>query len=234
MKIALLLCDHVRPELQVEHQDYPDMFIKLFKAVEPNIKVETFAVVDSIFPNTLHGFDAWLVSGSRHSTLDDLPWIHQLSELILNLVSQKQKIIGVCFGHQLIAQTLGGKVEESNKGRGIGMSTNQIYHKPNWLTADANSFNLIVSHKDQVTLTPESAELIAGSDFCKNYLLQYGNLIFTIQGHPEFSKSYIKALMEIRKAQYPSQTYKKANQSLDLVCHDIQIAQWIIQFISGE
>ena len=171
MKIALLLCDHVRSELQSEHQDYPDMFLKLLHTIDNSIEVETFAIIDFQFPKVLSGFDAWLVSGSHHSALDDLPWIKQLSNLILTLFQNNQKIIGVCFGHQLIAQTLGGKVEASNKGWGIGMSVNQVDKTADWLQPNVESFNLIVSHKDQVTVKPKSAELIAGSDFCENYML---------------------------------------------------------------
>lgn len=234
MKIGLLLCDHVHSELQNEHQDYPYMFWRLFKSVDPDIEMETFAVVDSVFPDNLSGFDAWLVSGSRHSVLDNLPWIQKLSNLVLTLIEQQQKIIGVCFGHQLIAQVMGGKVETSYKGWGIGVSNNHIMKHKTWLKPDIDTFNVIVSHKEQVIKRPEQAELIAGNDFCENHLLQYDNQILSFQGHPEFSKAYIKALMASRKKQYPPATYTKAKKSLELTCNDKLIARWIIQFILQE
>ena len=234
MKIGLLLCDHVRPELRKVHQDYSDMFEQLFKIVDLNVEIVTFPVIDDIFPTNLSDFDAWLVSGSRCSVLNEHKWIEKLSRLLMTLIKQERKIIGICFGHQLIAKVLGGTVAVSDNGWGIGMSTNKVVQDKAWIQPRINTFNLVVSHKDQVIKRPESLELIAESDFCKHYMLQYKNIILTMQGHPEFSKAYIKTLMKTRQAQYPPATFLNAFQSLDVNCHDTIIAQWIMNFISME
>ncbi len=234
MKIGLLLCDHIRSELQAEHKCYPDMFLALFCSVDEDIKIDSFAVVDEQFPDTLSGYDAWIVSGSRYSVLDNTPWMKQLTKLLLKLYEQKQKIIGICFGHQIIAQALGGDVINSPKGWGIGIAATTINKQRSWLKHDKCQFNLIISHKDQVSRLPKEAETIASSDFCEHYMLQYGNQILTIQGHPEFSKAYIRALMLTLKAQYPAVTYEHAQASLAKTCDDILMAQWIINFILEE
>ena len=234
MKIGLLLCDHVREELQAEHGDYSDMFEKLFQRVNNNIHIDTFSVIDYVFPETLTGYDAWLISGSRFCISDSLDWMETLSDLILLLIKNNQKLLGVCFGHQIIAQTLNGNVEASAKGWGLGVVTNTTLITQPWQRPKATAFNLVVSHKDQVITKPKEAHIIAGNHFCEHYLLQYSNQILTIQGHPEFSKAYIDALMEIRKHQYPTETYLKAKQSLELPCDDDLVARWIINFISME
>ncbi|MCB1757690.1 MAG: type 1 glutamine amidotransferase, partial [Gammaproteobacteria bacterium] len=118
MKIGILQCDHVNELFREQFDDYPEMFINLLSAVAPQLEFEVFSLIDGEFPESLDSCDAWLITGSRHGTYEDLPWIHRLGELIRQLDADKRKVVGICFGHQMIAQALGGESGKSDKGWG--------------------------------------------------------------------------------------------------------------------
>lgn len=143
-----------------------------------------------------------------------------------------KKLIGICFGHQLIAKALGGKVIKSPKGWGVGMSQNQIYQLKEWMRPSLNCFNLLVSHQDQVIELPTGAEILAGSDFCPNYMMQIGSF-FSVQGHPEFTKSYSRDLMVSREDSVNEIEFAKGMKSLELHEDDTIIAQWIVNFLKA-
>ena len=94
----------------------------------------------------------------------------------------------------------------------------------------------IVSHKDQVTELPQDAELVATSEFCPNAMFQIGNHILTFQGHPEFCKSYSRALMDMRQDILGEATYSSGILSLDQELQSQTLARWMLRFIqsSGE
>ncbi|WP_062260839.1 glutamine amidotransferase-related protein [Endozoicomonas arenosclerae] len=230
MKVGLLLCDDVTPVLQKAHKNYPDMFLALLRKQEPELEMVTYRVLDGELPENTSECDCWIISGSRHSAYDSFSWISLLEVFVRKLYEDRCKLAGICFGHQVMANSLGGKVELAEKGWGVGMSYNRITQESSWMQPAAQDFKLLVSHRDQVTHLPSSAKVLASSDFCPNYMLQYGDCFLSIQGHPEFSKSYSADLMNSRRESIPEDRILKGMDSLTDDPDSDLIAQWIMQF----
>jgi GMP synthase-like glutamine amidotransferase len=202
----------------------------LLQSIDSTVTFETFDVEQSQFPPHLLACDAYLITGSKHSVNDPWPWISELEHFILKLHQAQIKLIGICFGHQLIAKALGGKVSKSPQGWGIGMSTNRVLQRKPWMMPFCEQFNLLMSHQDQVIELPKDTDVLASNAHCPFYMLQIGNNL-TIQGHPEFTKDYSKALIEYRHDLLDPLCYEKGLQSLALPEDKRIIAQWITHFL---
>jgi GMP synthase-like glutamine amidotransferase len=234
VNLGILKCDNVSDIFVAEYSQYPDMFANLLRPIDPTIDFTIFDVEHGEWPADIHAADAYLITGSRHGVNDGFVWINQLEEFIRTLYKAQKKVIGICFGHQLIAKALGGKVVKSPNGWGVGMSQNQIIQHKKWMTPYQKEVNLIVSHQDQVVELPQSAEVLATSDFCLYYMMQIGTNFFTVQGHPEFTKGYSKALMLSREDILGEKECEKGIKSLDLREDDALIAQWIMNFLKSD
>ncbi|STX37818.1 glutamine amidotransferase-related protein [Legionella feeleii] len=233
MNLGLLQCDEVQEKFAPVHGRYPDMFARLLKKADPSLEFVVYDVRQGELPITIDTCDAYLITGSRHGVNDDLPWIRVLEDFVLQLNNAAKKVIGICFGHQLIAKALGGEVIKSPKSWGVGMSQNKMTQQKPWMIPQRDNFKLLVSHQDQVVTLPLNAEILAGSDFCPFYMLQFGDNLFTIQGHPEFTKAYSQALIEDRERILGKECYEQGLKSLQQDADDELIAQWIINFLRG-
>lgn len=233
MNIGILLCDHVKEQFSTEHGQYPDMFAKLLHRVDPTLTFSVYDVGLGQLPETVDEADAYLITGSRYGVNDELPWIGKLEELVYRLHESQKKIVGICFGHQLIAKILGGKVTTASKGWGIGMSTNKVALQKPWMIPQQENLNLLVSHQDQVVELPQNAQILAHSDFCPFYMLQINDNLLTVQGHPEFSKAYSKALIEDRITILGQELAEAGLNSLTLPVDDNVFAKWIVNFLHG-
>ncbi len=232
MNIGILQCDQVESELIAVHGTYLEMYIKLLQQAGPNLTFTVYDVRHGELPSHLDAADAYIITGSRHGVNDGLSWIAALEELVRSLHARRKKVIGICFGHQLIAKALGGQVIKSPKGWGVGMSLNKItQHKP-WMLPSLGDLNLIVSHQDQVVVLPPEAEVLAMSDFCPFYMLQIRDNLFTVQGHPEFSKSYSQALIELRKNKLGKEVAEQGLKSLQQHGDDAVFARWFVNFLN--
>jgi GMP synthase-like glutamine amidotransferase len=133
MKIGILNADAVRPEFVAEFGEYPDMFARLLMAVDPDVEFVTYEVMSGEYPTDIDEVDAYLITGSKLSVYDDVAWINALKDFVRTLHGAKKKLIGICFGHQLVAEALGGKTRQANQGWCVGV------HKAK-LTVDAASY----------------------------------------------------------------------------------------------
>lgn len=184
MQIGLLQCDDVRPELQVTHRNYDQMFNALLNKVNPGIQLRFYRVIDGEYPADPDECDGYIISGSRYSVYEDLPWIKRFEAFVQHLYQQGKPTVGICFGHQMMAQALGGKTERASNGWGVGIATSEVKSVPRWLTPKLDNYSLVVSHQDQVTQLPPGAETLAGSAFCPIGMFTVGEHFLGIQGHP--------------------------------------------------
>ncbi len=236
-KIAIIVCDAVAPPLAAEFGEYADMIMAglapFSQAQYPALfEYHCFDAVMQQLPSDVDAFDGFIITGSTHDAYADKPWIEQLAAWILKVEACKVPLVGICFGHQIIARALGGEVAKSDKGWGLGVSINRIeQHKP-WMTPKLDTLQLLVSHQDQVLRRPDSLELVAASDFCPNYMLSKGEHIFTVQGHPEFSLEFERKLIERKRKRLNEVQYDHALTSLELPPHSSIVMGWIAQFLA--
>lgn len=189
MKIGILVCGHAIDEVKKTHGDYGDWFQILLAG--HGFDFDVYDVVDMEFPADLHDADGWLLTGSRHGAYEDHGFIPPLEDFVRKTHAAALPMAGICFGHQLIAQALGGKVEKYSGGWAVGR---QEYEFEGHGEVALNAW-----HQDQVTKLPEGARVIAGNDFCKYAGLVYGDLIYTVQPHPEFSNPVMAEYIGLRR-----------------------------------
>lgn len=231
MKIGILKADSVLPQFQPAFGDYPAMISALLLEARPDAEITTYDVEHFGYPETIDECDAYVITGSKKSVYDDEPWIHRLAQYVRELHAARHKTIGICFGHQMVAHALDGETLPAEAGWGVGAHQSEILATESWMDPPLSSFNLLVSHKDQVSKLPTGAELLGASEFCPNAMFRLGDHMLTFQGHPEFCKSYSKALMDFREDILGESVYRAGVDSLARDTHEKVIARWIINFI---
>lgn len=233
MKLGILKTDTVRPEWVPEFGEYPDMFIALLAREDPSIEFVTYDVEEGNYPDDIDEVDAYLITGSKSSVYDDKPWIAKLMDFVRELDARKKRLVGICFGHQIVAHALGGKTEKSPKGWGVGRHTHCFTRIPAWHDQQGAAFDILVSHQDQVIENARGAKVLASSDFCENAVVQVGEHILTFQGHPEFVAAYSREIMDFRRNTIGEDVYQVGVASLGKAHEGQRVAQWIVNFLKS-
>ena len=187
MLIGILQTGLAPEALSEELGDYPDLFAQLLEG--NGFTFRSFRVVDGVFPTTVRDCDGWLITGSRHGAYENHPWIAPLEQFIRDSFAAHVPMVGVCFGHQIIAQAMGGKVELYAGGWAVGATDYDF---------DGATMTLNAWHRDQVTQVPKGAKVIASNDFCANAVLLYEGHALTMQPHPEFRPEFVDGLIRTR------------------------------------
>jgi GMP synthase-like glutamine amidotransferase len=231
VKIGILKTDAVREEWVADYGEYPDMFVELLGSRDPSLEFTTYDVRHGEYPADIDDEDAYLITGSRHSVYDELPWIPPLLDFVRELDRRQKKLVGICFGHQLVAEALGGRVRKAQQGWGVGLHRHRFSERPAWFDEGELEVPILVTHQDQVIDVPAQAAVLASSDFCPNAALQIGDHILTLQGHPEFVSGYSRAIIEFRRELIGEDVYHKGLESLQDAPATDRMAHWIIDFL---
>jgi GMP synthase-like glutamine amidotransferase len=233
MKLGILKTDAVRPEWASNFGEYPDMFTALLGRVDSSLEFVTYDVEEGEYPGDVDEVDAYLITGSKSSVYDDKPWIATLMDFVRTLNARKKKVVGICFGHQIVAHALGGKTAKSSKGWGVGRHTHRFDVIPAWHDGGESDFDILVSHQDQIVENANGATVLASSDFCENAVVQLGDHILTFQGHPEFVSGYSREIMELRREAIGEGVYANGVASLSKEAEGDRVARWIVSFLRG-
>jgi len=198
MKIGIFQVGKAPDELIDIYGSYAKMFVTLLSDKGCAIEFNTYEACDGVFPQDIDECDGWIITGSKHGVYEEHSWISTLGHLIVDIYRAKQPLVGICFGHQIIAQALGGLVQKSNKGWGIGLDTYQLNNKASWMSNLGDDITLNIIHQDQVIEAPEGAVVYASSDFCNNAGFYIDNSVLTIQAHPEFLVDFTAEILALR------------------------------------
>lgn len=234
--LGILQAGRAPEEMSDTFQDYNQLFIELLG--EKTFDYRHWPVLDGIFPDSIHAADAWLITGSRHGAYENHDWIPPLEQFVRDVFAAQIPMVGICFGHQLIAQALGGKVEKFSGGWSVGRVEydldEQVFGATGLLQdvgATDSKTALIAYHQDQVIEPPDSARTVGSTSFCKHAALVYGEDILTIQPHPEFDQYYVDGLLNTRGAALPAQILTQAKESLQHPLERENVASTLRRFL---
>lgn len=187
MKIGILQTGRVNEALAPVHGEYPQMFARFFAG--RGFDFETWPVLDGIVPERPNLAEGWLITGSRFGAYEDHPWIPPLESFVRVTYRSGVPMIGICFGHQIIAQALGGKVEKAD----TGWSTGRVEYR---IEGEDRPLSILAWHQDQVVEPPADARVIGSSRECPIAMLDYRGRALTLQPHPEFDSGYVNGLID--------------------------------------
>ena len=232
MKLTIIQTGDVPVPLRPKFGAYAPMFHRMFDEAGVAFDYEAIPVFDgAAFPDATK-LDAILITGSAAGVYDDYPWLDPLRAFIRDAYVQRTPMLGVCFGHQIMADALGGDVRKSEKGWGLGRHTYAIKSRPGFLATELPALSIACSHQDQVLAPPPDAEVFLGSEFTPNAGLVYANgAAVSLQPHPEFLDDYVMALAELRRGKAPDELVDKAIASVATPSHSKNMAGWLGAFL---
>ena len=229
IKINILLCDIFAGRLPDDIPTYVSMHEKLFGAVANGVEFQVYKTMDGELPETLHSDEIYLIPGCMNSAYDLLPWIESLHVWIRKAVAHQVFLVGICFGHQVIARALGGTVEKYVGGWGSGIRESSVIDDSLSDAFPDGKLRLLYNHQDQVVTLPDGATPLATSDFCRYEALRYGRHVYTFQGHPEYTPYYMRYYLTHLADDKDPDVVKRALHSLDTLSQQaVEVARWIV------
>lgn len=239
--IGILETGKLAPDLLGSHGPYDTMFHRLFRDVAPDLAFRTYSVVENVLPGAPTECDGWVITGSRHGVYDPLPWIEPLKAFLRAAVDARRPVIGVCFGHQVLAEAMGGRVEKSARGWGAGVHRYALAPEAGraGLTVETGSAALYALHQDQVVETPPGATVLATSEFCPVAALAYGPVeapfAVSVQAHPEFDARFTGDVVRMRLGkEMAEETAVAALESLEAPVDAPLLAEWFVRILNGQ
>lgn len=227
--LGLLETDTLYADLIPDYGSYGQMFAAFFDRLDGDLQYRYYQVKEGELPRVANECDAYLITGSKAGVYDTDPWIHSLQTWIADFHQQSAKLIGICFGHQIIAHSLGGEAAKSPRGWGVGVHATNVIS--NIETPDPGKLRLLYSHQDQVQTLPPGAQVLASSDFCQYAAFKIDHRVLSFQGHPEFTPEYLQRLLTRRIDAIGEARFARAMASLTEVTNEQQVGQQLLDFI---
>ncbi len=233
MKFCVLDNDVLDPAMVPIYTSYGAMFVRLLTDAGAKGTFDIFNTLQGHYPASFDAYDAVLLTGSRADSFSQDAWVVELRQRVTQLLEAKKKLVGVCFGHQLIALCLGAKVGRAPQGFGAGRMSYQ-WHAPEMAQAlGRTEISLLASHQDQVFELPKGATLLASSAFCPVAAFAVGKDVFCVQAHPEFVEDYSAYLLNAEREQLGEMLYTASCNSLALGHDGLQVARMMVAFVEA-
>lgn len=225
MKVGILETGVPPDPLVPRFGAYPAMMSAM---LGPGFETRSYDVAAGSLPAP-DAHSAWLITGSPAGVYEGHSWIPPLKHF-LRAAKGKAKLVGICFGHQIMAEAFGGGVEKSDRGWGIGLQSYGVAERALWMDG-ASSFAIPVSHQDQIVEQPPASRVLAANAFSPFGLIAYDDQSsISFQDHPEFDPEFAKALIEIRRDRLPG--VDEALASLDRPNDRARVGEWIRRFLT--
>lgn len=206
-------------------------FRALLQPLRPEWKFDAVQVKDGEFPNSIHDFDGYVITGSPASANGSEAWVERLMVFIRELDAAAIPTIGICFGHQIIARALGGRIDKNSGGWGFGISPTNFNAHEKWMTPFQDTLNLYAAHSEQVVELPKNAVALGGSSFCPIGSYKIGTHIFTTEYHPEMTPEFVNDLSYAFESYIGAEIATRARAQFKSPADGKIFAQWMVQFL---
>lgn len=234
MKVTIIETGRAPGRLSEDFPRYPRMFEALLSAADAGLRFETVSLVEGEALPDAAACEGVLITGSPAGVYDATPWMEPLRRFVRAAFAVETPMVGVCFGHQIIADAMGGDVRKSEKGWGVGRHTYQLLQHRPWMAGAGASVSLAVSHQDQVITPPEEAVTLARSAHTEHAMLAYAQApVMSLQGHPEFEDDFVAALYAARRGRLSDAQVDGAIASLGRAHDNARVGQWMASFLRG-
>jgi len=235
VRICILECDTLDRRMAPDLDRFADFFVRLFESADAvGWTFDPFDVQAGEYPASFALYDAVLITGSAADAFSSEPWVATLRSKVKDLLASQQKLIGVCFGHQLIAYCLGAPVARAPAGWTIGRGA---YHWPGVdavASGNRSDLALLAVHQDQVLALPQGARLLASSPTCPVAAFAVGDRVLAIQPHPEFDATFVRALVDHWRGKLDPKLLDAALENLDQPNDSATIGHLMTDFIRGQ
>lgn len=234
MHVGLLACDEVAERFRsVASGGYHEMFERLLSPHIPELRLTRFDLRAGELPADARACDAWITTGSRASVYDDEEWIRATERFVSRVADSDRPYVGICFGHQLLAQALGVDVARAPSGWGVGVLPMRIVQSAEWMTPALDTVRMQYMHADQATALPSGATLLGEAPHCPVAMFQSGPRLLGIQAHPEFTAAYARTLITDRRARIGEAAANDALARVDEETDADVVGAWIARFFGG-
>lgn len=234
LRIGILETGHNSEQLAGRFGRFVDNFQRWLSVqnAEFPVQLTAYRVEDGELPARVDECDAYIITGSAAAVYEDHPWLPAARVFVQALMAARIKLLGVCFGHQLIVDVLGGRVEKSDRGWGVGRHTYDVTQTVPCMAPALPSFSLLACHQDQVVELPPGAQVLASSEFCEYAMLRIGDHVLTVQAHPEFSAEYAQSLYQLRRDRFGNEVTEQGLSTVSESTDADAFACWVLRFFN--
>jgi GMP synthase-like glutamine amidotransferase len=204
----------------------------MFAALLPEARFTYYRADQGRLPANPEACDAWLCTGSRYSAYDTMPWVGALAQFIRDVRESEKPFVGICFGHQMLAQALGGEVAKAEQGWGVGVLPVQILANESWMQPARAEVRIQHMHQDQVQRLPRGSVVLGRSPHCEVGLFRVGEKMLGIEGHPEFPAEFAAALIRARRERIGAERSEAALKSVTQPNDGMLVGRWIAHFLA--
>lgn len=233
MHIGLLACDEVVERFRHIAGGYQQMIDRLLSPHIPGLRVTRFDAQAGDIPSDARTCHGWITTGSRASVYEDADWIRSAETFVRKVADADRPFVGICFGHQLLARTLGAEVKRAPGGWGVGVLPMNVVRREPWMVPPLSSVRLQYMHADQVTEPPGGSTLLGTARHCPVAMFQSGTRLLGIEAHPEFPAAYARALIEDRRSRIGAPVAEDALARVDEPADSGVVGGWLARFFGA-